>query len=364
MRILHIIGKMDRAGAETMLMNLYRHMDRDKIQFDFMTFTDEVGDYDSEIEELGGKIIPIIANNPIKRMIKIRNFLVKQPEYEIVHAHMLLGNALHLIAAKKAGIKNLISHSHNTSNGNSSTLKKLYEKWSLKVNRNLPTYKIACNELSAMYLFGSTNNVLILPNAIDLEKVSNEASSLNNYFIKNFKDNGLKIIQVGRLNEVKNHKFSIRIAEELRNRNVDFTIYIIGQGNLLSNLKSEVQNKLLDDYVKFLGVRENICELMSSADFMIMPSLYEGFPVVLVESQAVGLVTIVSDKVALDVDLGLDLIEFLPILSPVEWADRLLEQKSHNYSKLDIKNKLRSSGFDVSTNAKVLSKTYMQLSLN
>ncbi|WP_201529333.1 glycosyltransferase [Psychrobacter frigidicola] len=127
-RVLHVVGKMDRAGAETMLMNLYRHINRTQIQFDFITFTSETGDYDAEIKELGGRIIPVLANNPIKRMLKFQQFLKTHPEYEIVHAHMLLSNAFHLLAAKDAGIKHRISHSHNTSNGQSNPFKKVYEK--------------------------------------------------------------------------------------------------------------------------------------------------------------------------------------------------------------------------------------------
>ena len=113
-RVLHIIGKMDRAGAETMLMNLYRNIDRSEIQFDFVTFTNQEGDYDAEIIRLGGRIIPILASNPINRMLKLQKFLKQNPEYRIVHAHMLLINAFHLLAAKVASIKNRIFYSHST----------------------------------------------------------------------------------------------------------------------------------------------------------------------------------------------------------------------------------------------------------
>ena len=133
-RVLHIIGKMDRAGAETMLMNLYRHIDRDQIQFDFVTFTYEEGDYDSEIIELGGKIIPIVGPNAISRMGRLARFLKDHPEYQIVHAHTLLSNAFHLIAAKIAGVKCFISHAHSTSNGKFGFIARVYEKISIFLN--------------------------------------------------------------------------------------------------------------------------------------------------------------------------------------------------------------------------------------
>lgn len=357
-RILHIIGKMDRAGAETMLMNLYRNIDRSKVQFDFVTFTDEVGDYDAEITKLGGKIIPILASNPIERMLKLQKFLRQNPEYRIVHAHTLLSNAFHLLAAKGAGVKHRISHSHNTSNGKSGTVDKIYEKWALITNRYIATYKIACGKLAAQYLFGTTKEVMILPNAVDIDSMIDVASNSIDYIEKNFEKKGLKIVQVGRLNEVKNHQFSLQVAEELKKRNIDFTIYFIGQGPLEFELKQQASNKLLQNRVKFLGVRSDVTELMASADFMIMPSLHEGFPVVLVESQVIGLTAIVSDQVSKEADFGLGLVEFLSIDSVNDWVDSLSKPKSSAPSEEEIEEVLKQKGFDASTNAKKLIEFY------
>lgn len=360
-RVLHIIGKMDRAGAETMLMNLYRQIDRDKIQFDFITFTNEAGDYDAEIIELGGRIIPVIANNPVERMLKLQRFLKQSPEYNIVHAHMLLSNAFHLLAAKGAGVKHRISHSHSTSNGQSSVVKILYEKWALIINRKLATQKIACGRLAAEYLFGSKEDVWLLPNAVDVRKMIEVADKSRSYIGKKFDDNGLKIIQVGRLNNVKNHQFSVKIAQELKRRKVDFTLYIVGQGPLEDELKKKTSVLSLENNVKFLGVRTDITELMSSADYMIMPSLHEGFPVVLVESQTVSLTALVSDQVSTEVDLGLDLVKFLSIDSIDDWITYLLKPQTFAHNRKNIISSLRQYGFDASNNAKKLSQFYQQL---
>lgn len=358
-RVLHIVGKMDRAGAETMLMNLYRHIDRDKIQFDFITFTNEAGDYDAEIIELGGRIIPVIANNPVERMLKLQRFLKQSPEYNIVHAHMLLSNAFHLLAAKGAGVKHCISHSHNTSNGQSSMVKKLYEKWALITNRKLATQRIACGGLAAEYLFGSKKDVWLLPNAVDVQKMIEVADKSRNYISQKFDDNGLKIIQVGRLNNVKNHQFSLKIAQELKRRKVDFTLYIVGQGPLEDDLKQQVKYKSLESNVKFIGMRTDITELMASADYMIMPSLHEGFPVVLVESQTVGLTAIVSDQVSTEVDLGLGLVDFIAIDSADDWVDRLLSDRPSLCDDSERITVMKSSGFDAATNAKQLMQVYL-----
>ena len=360
-RILHIVGKMDRAGAETMLMNLYRHIDRTKIQFDFVTFTNEVGDYDTEIIDLGGRIIPVIANNPVKRMFKLQKFLKQNQQYRIVHAHMLLSNAFHLSAAKGAGVKYRISHSHNTNNGHSSAIKKVYEQWALMINCKVATHKIACGELAANYLFGTTKDVWLLPNAVDVENMIKVANESRNYISQKFSDNNVKIIQVGRLNEVKNHQFSLKIVEQLVKRKVDFTLYIVGQGPLEDELKQRVQQKSLTNHVKFLGIRTDITELMASADFMIMPSLHEGFPVVLVESQAVGLRSIISNKVSSEVDLGLGLVDFLPIESTDIWVDYLLKPRSEKPTEKTVSCTLKKRGFDAVTNSQKLTQKYLSL---
>lgn len=360
-RILHVVGRMDRAGAETMLMNLYRHIDRSQVQFDFVTLTEKTGDYDAEILEMGGNIIPIIANNPIERILRLQRFLKKNPQYRIVHAHMLLSNAFHLLAAKAAGVKHLISHSHSTSGGKSNVTRRLYEKWALVTNRQVATYKIACGELAAQYLFGTTKEVWLLPNAVDIEKMMTAARNSRDYIEQEFNSTGLKIIQVGRLTEVKNHQFSLRIVEQLKKNNIDFTLYIVGQGPLESVLEQQVRDKLLADNVRFLGVRSDIAELMASADYMIMPSLHEGFPVVLVESQTVGLKSIVSNRVSTEVDLGLGLVDFLPIDSTDDWVNRLLATTHSIPTDDEILDVMKSGGFDAAENAQQLLQVYLSL---
>lgn len=357
-RVLHIVGKMDRAGAETMLMNLYRNIDRTQVQFDFVTFTTEQGDYDEEILALGGRIFPIIANNSIERMFKLTSFLKQHSEYRIIHAHQLLNNAFHLLAAKQAGIPHRIAHSHNTSNGKMGVMKKIYEKWALKIINKTVTSKIACGELAAKYLFGSTTDVMILPNSVNCQQMVEKAKENRNFISENFNEEGLKIIQVGRLNTVKNHKFSLKIAEELTKRGVKYTLYIIGQGPLDLEIKKEIQKKSLANNIKMLGIRSDITELMASADFMIMPSLHEGFPVVLVESQAVGLHTLVSDRVSAEVDFGLGLIHFLSITSEKEWVDYLETPTKSPLSNDIIYQKIQEAGFDVIENANSLLSFY------
>lgn len=360
-RVLHVIGKMDRAGAETMLMNLYRNIDRDQIQFDFITFTYEEGDYDSEIIELGGKIIPIVGTNAISRMMHLTSFLKSHPEYQIIHAHTLLSNSFHLIAAKIAKVKYFISHSHNTSNGKFSFISRIYEKISIYLNTNYSDFRIACGKEAGDYLFSHATDVKILPNAVDLDKFNIISKKYSNYIQNNLDGEGLKIIQVGRLQEVKNYKFSLEVVEKLSKLNFSFTLYIIGKGPLLSSLEESVKSKQLSKYVKFLGVRTDIPELMAGADCMIMPSLNEGFPVVLVESQSIGLKSFVSDRIAKEVDLGLELVEFLNIDDIEPWVTSLKSYSKIESSSAIRKETLKHLGFDISSNAEYLMNLYQSI---
>ena len=347
-RVLHIVGQMDRAGAETMLMNLYRHIDRTQVQFDFIKFTTQQGDYDDEIQELGGRIFPILAENPIERMFKLTSFLKQHSEYRIVHAHMLLSNAFHLLAAKRAGIQHRISHSHNTSNGKFGVLAFLYEKFAIYLNKRLSTKKIACGKEAAEYLFATTENVWLLNNAIDLKLYRQIAEKNKNYW-KSIKHDiqGLKIIQVGRLSEVKNHRLSLEIARKLKEQDITFTFLIVGQGPLENSIREMIQDYTLDKNVYLLGIRDDIPNLMAGADVMLMPSLHEGFPVVLVESQAIGLRSIISSKISKEVDLGVNLIDFKDLNNIEGWikAFEYINPVSNQFgSDVEV---LAKKGFDI-----------------
>lgn len=358
-RILHIIGKMDRAGAETMLMNLYRNINRSKVQFDFITFTNDKGDYDDEILALGGKIIPITASNSLGRMTKLYQFLKSHPEYQTIHSHVLLNNAFHLAAAFLAGVNIRISHSHNTSNGGSNALTRTYEILAKLAINKLATHKIACGYEAGQYLYNDDKNVLVLPNAVDVRQIHRMVEVSRKSPNELFDKDKLNIIHVARFMPVKNHAFILDIAEALIEEQAKFVIYLVGDGPLRAHIEQQIQARNLSEYIKSLGLRANVVELMANADVMILPSFHEGFPVVLVESQAVGLSTLVADTVSPEVDLGLNLIEFIPLDNAPDWALRILGLDKKIVSNEKILEKLSNLGFDVSQNSQVLEKIYI-----
>lgn len=356
-RVLQIVGKMDRGGAETMVMNLFRNIEKN-IKFDFIVFSNSPGDYDEEIIKLGGRIIPILSTNPLMRSFLLLKFLKSNREYRIVHSHTLLSSGFHLLAAKIAGVKNRITHSHSTGY-KSGFLSSLYRKLTLFLIDRYTTHAISCGALASKFLFPNRSDVKIISNGVDTTLLA-DLESQDKYLSNLFEVSGLNLIQVGRLEKVKNHKFSIEFASYLKDKGWDFTLFFVGKGSLLNSINEEIEKRNLTDKVKVLGLRDDIPELMASCDFMIMPSLYEGFPVVLVEAQAVGLKTLASDRVSYEVDLGLNLVKFVPLESEYAHWESEMNKWRHEQtaSKIERLFSLDNNGFNVVENAKELAKFY------
>jgi glycosyltransferase EpsF len=365
-RILHALGKMDRAGAETMVMNIYRNIDSKQYQFDFVVFSSQEGDYDKEIHDLGGKIYKISKSNPITRMFVLRNLFNAHPEYKIFHCHTSFSNAFHLVAAYMAKVPYRLVHGHTTNdNSKSKLIRFIYHAFARKVIKEYATHFLACGEAAANFLFPNQNNLLIVPNSIDADYFASMGEEEKGYINKLYQiDNDcLKIIQVGRFEAVKNHSFSIRVAQELKRRGVYFKMFFIGQGRLQADVKKEVHESNLHNEIIFLGVRTDMPQLMAGADVMIMPSYYEGFPVVLVEAQAVGLPSLVSDTISNEVDLGLGLVDFESLLEDKSiWVEKLLSLKKRTrMPKQDRLNHLVQRGFDIHSNTESLLNLYNSL---
>lgn len=362
-RILQIVGTMDRAGAETMVMNLYRAIDKDRFQFDFLYFTDKKCDFDEEIEQLGGNICRITVSNPIKRMIAVTKLLKENPHWQIVHSHTLFSNAFHIYAAYLAGVKMRIAHSHNTSDKSKNGLISwIYQSISRKIQSKYSTDFVACGVAAGKFLFPKKENVLVIPNSIDTNHFAEVSEMNKNYLKKEFDldDDTLILLQLGRLNKVKNHHFTFLIIRELKKKDIKFKLFIAGQGELENELKHMVKELRLQNEIEFLGLRTDVPQLLAGANMMLMPSLYEGFPVVLVESQASGTEALIADTISQEVDLDIGLVHFESLTNKPEiWANKILEIKNYSHiSKEERLTILKNKGFDIATNAKQLEQLY------
>lgn len=356
-RVLQVATIMNRGGLETMLMNYYRKLDKDKIQFDFMVHREERGDYDDEIEAMGGKIyrMPSIRpGNYRKYFKKLDEFFKCHPEYKVVHSHINENSGFVLKYAKKYGIECRIAHSHQ------SDLKidykypfRLYGRAHLKNANKF----FACGDRAGKWLFGNKKDITILNNAVDTDSfVYNE--SLRNKVRKelNIYDK-FAIGHVGRFQPQKNHKFLIEVFNEIYKQNKDAVLLLIGTGDLYDEVRKQVEELELQHAVKFLGLRTDIPELMQGMDLFLFPSLFEGLPVVLVEAQSSGLKCVTSTGVTKESNIT-DSVEFINIdLGAKYWADKILNM---NKTRKDNTRILKEKGYDSSTNIKWLRDFYLE----
>lgn len=308
-RVLHVLGRLDRGGAETMVMELYRCMDREQIQFDFMVHTQDECDYSEEVRRMGGRIYFVPAfhfSSAATYRMAWRSFFKEHPEYTILHSHIRSSASLYLGIAKHFGLTTII-HSHNTSSGTG--LKALAKSILQYPLRYQADYLFACSECAGRWLFGrkacAGHNFYLVKNAVNLQRFTYQEEVRTRIrqeltLLKSDQDE-LVIGHVGRLEEQKNHIFLITVFEEIRKTNPSAVLWLAGAGKLEKMLREILKNKNLLPYVHFLGIREDIHELMQGMDLFIFPSLYEGLPVTLIEAQASGLYVLVSECVTEEV---------------------------------------------------------------
>lgn len=298
-RIAQIIGKWLGGGVESVVMNYYRHLDHDKIQFDFICDDDSTNIPYDEIEKLGGKVILIPPYQKVFKYQKELRRVLRDGKYKIVHSHINTLSVFPLYAAKKVGVPVRIAHSHSTTN------KKEWKKNLLKqvlrpFSKKYATNYMCCSELAGRWLFGDKTydegKVYLLNNAIDLDKFKYDKKIRD----KKRKELGIKedtivIGHIGRFVAQKNHTFLIDIFNQFHKKEKNSILLLAGQGPLQEEIKNKVRELGLDDSVRFLGQRNDANELYQAFDVFLLPSLYEGLPVVGVEAQASGLLCFFSD---------------------------------------------------------------------
>lgn len=358
-RVLQVVNNMHRAGLETMLMNYYRHMDREKIQFDFLTHRPEKDDYDDEIESLGGKVYhaPRLYPQNYPAYFKyMEQFFKEHPEYKIMHSHIDAMSYLPLRAAKKAGVPVRIAHSHNTSiDKDFKRFLKLYFRSKIT---SVANYYCACGEEAGQFLFqGKT--FTFFPNAIEIENF------LFNEGVRKKKRRELEISSelvighVGRISYQKNHKFLIQIFSELLKKNDNAVLLLIGVGEKEEEVRKQVDELKVGDKVKFLGNRSDVNELYQAMDAFVLPSFFEGIPVVGVEAQFAGLPCFFSDKVPKEVGIAQN-CKFIKLNESAKaWSEIILENIS---TRRSCEEKILRSQYNIDTAYEKLVEYYDSLS--
>lgn len=358
MRILQVVTHMNRGGLETMLMNYYRQMDRTQMQFDFLTHREYDGDYGEEIRQLGGKLYHLPVLNPFSPGYrkKLGDFFDNHPEYQIVHVHQdcLSGVILHV--AKEHGVPVRIAHSHgaNQIKDIKYPIKLIYRHFIARY----ATHLFACGEDAGKWMFCGAP-FEILSNAIPAADYSFNAKYKSIQREKwQIKPDELLVGHVGSFTVPKNHPFLLDIFHEIQKR-IPAKLMIVGEGSQRPVIEEKIRKLGLGDKVILTGLRSDVLELLQAMDVFVFPSLYEGLPVTLVETQASGLPCLISDKVPMECKMT-EAVQQIPLTdSPEIWAERAVEA-----AKMPRKNtyeEIKAAGYDIVENAKRLQKMYEKM---
>lgn len=364
-RILHSVSNMDRAGIETMLMNYYRHMDRNKIQFDFLCNKTKPGAYDDEIKKMGGKIYHTPGLNPAiypKYLKYMKNLFKENPEYRILEAHNGALGVYALYAAKKNDIPVRIFHAHGASITKDWKLPiKLFCKSRLKANIN---YNFTCGVAAAECYFGKQSvengDYEFIPNAIEVQRFifnKNVRESLREKYNLQHKH---VIGHVGRFMTQKNHTFLLDVFKKLAEQDSQAYLVLLGDGELMESIKGKVNDLNLTNRVLFVGNVGNVNEWYSAFDAFVLPSIWEGLPVVGIEAQASDLPCIFSDGVTREIGLT-DKVQFVSLkASTSEWV-QAFQNALKIKERRDNTTLIREKNYDIETEAIKLQNRYLKL---
>ena len=362
-RILHVLGIMNVGGAESRIMDLYRNIDRAKVQFDFLVHSTEEGYFDKEIKELGGNIfcVPrfkVYNYGTYKKVLKI--FFAEHHEFKAVHGHMTSTASIYLPIAKQAGIP--VSIAHARSAGVDKGLKGTITKWIRAPLMHRADYLFACSKEAAIAVYGEAavakGKVKIIPNAIDATKYVYDVKMRDKMREELGIPNKYVIGHVGRFHYAKNHEFLLQIFHALVRLIPNAVLVLIGEGELMEDVKEQAKELGILDKIIFTGRRMNISDYYQAMDYVVFPSRYEGLPGTVVEAQAAGLKCLVSDAVTPEVRI-LPLVKFYSLnKSPIEWAEQVMLSK--NYKREDTLEAVKEAGFDVTRQVLDYQKFYLE----
>lgn len=370
-KVLIITGTMDVGGIENQLMHLLRNADGEKYQIDF-TSTMQNAYYREEIERLGGNyiVIPHMSHkNPFPYCRKLYQ-IMKNGQYDIVHSHELFHSGIVLLVAKLAGVPGRIAHAHNWQDGDGtgkkrSLVRTVYNAVMQRLILACSTQQLACSTLAGKFLYGENgvhkDSYHLVFNSVDtsrfLEKYEQQESG-------EFCDDWCNVLQVGRVTRVKNQLFLTAVAEEFQRRGRRIRILCAGNGDAdyTEAVNRAISEKNLHDHMQMLGVRSDIDVLMRKASAFVLPSCYEGMPLVLIEAQASGLPCVTADTFSHEVDFGIGKLQWLPLDgNAVAWADAIEQAiASGRADKEQIVRTVMEKRFDSKMFAQTLCEIYRE----
>lgn len=360
-RILHVLGTTNLGGAESRIMDLYRHIDRNRVQFDFLVHNEEEGYFDKEILQLGGRIFRVPhfrIYNYFSYRKAFGNFFREHHEFQMVQGHITSSAAIYLPLAKKAGIPVTIAHVRSA--GVDKGIKGILTRWMRRNLSKKTDYMFACSKLAGISAFGKRaveeGKTIFVPNAIDGPAFVYNPEKRMEMRKQLGIENRYIIGHVGRFHYAKNHEYLIRVFAELCKEKDSYELILLGEGDGMKNMKALAKEMGIEEHVHFLGNHSNVYDYYQVMDYFVYPSRFEGLPGTIVEAQTSGLKCIMSDTICNEAVVT-ELVHTMSIKEePAKWA-RYIEATSDYERKSPLKE-IQQAGFDVNTQAEVMMRFY------
>lgn len=367
-RVLHVLGTTNLGGAESRVMELYRAMNRDNVQFDFLIHTTSEGSYSEEIRNLGGKIYSLprfkVYNWPVYHKA-VKAFFEAHTEFVAVHGHMTSTASIYLPIAKRVyrqkGQK-LLTIAHARSAGVDRGIKGKVTRLLRKNLKKKADYCFTCSKEAGEAVFGKKHvakgMVKTIPNAIDCERFAYDEQVRNEVRKELGIEDMFVIGHVGRFGFMKNHAYLTDVFAELSKQKEKVAMVLIGKGEEEEAVHEKLKKLGLEEKVLFLGNHYDVERYYQAFDYFVFPSVFEGFPGSVLEAQAAGLHCLVSDKVTKEVALT-PLVSYRSIQEPPQrWAEEILaNEKEVRNRKVDVSS-IREKGFDVQGQATLMEEFY------
>lgn len=361
-RVAVIMGKMHSGGKKNLVMEYYRHIDRNRYQFDFICDDDSNAIPDEEIEALGGRVYRVAPYQKIWKHMADLNRIFKENKYEIMHAYDNLMNLFPLLIAKKHGVKVRISESISTGNKGEA---QIVVKYALKPFAEVATnYLMANSTESAVFQFGQktwdSGKVAMFKTVIDAEgNAFNAEVRKAKREQMGWKDDEMILGFIGRFVAQKNPIFLMEIMGEIHTMEPKAKLVVVGHGPMEDKIRAKAEELGLGDSFCFVGKTEDIKPLYNAFDAFLLPSLYEGMPVVGVEAQCTGLPTIMADTITTETT-ACSLAHYLPLgIGAKGWAEKVLEITRENMPKRrSYAQEVIEAGFDSAFEAKRMADYY------
>lgn len=363
-RVLHVFASLDRGGAEAMIMNIYRQIDREKVQFDFLV-NDTKPEYafEAEAKSLGANIYRLPRYNFINALTYLKKCrkLFKthgHGNWQIVHGHYKAAGYLYFPVAKQLNMTT-ISHAHIA--GTQRTFKSYFRKPFRKLTNDQSEHLFTCSTEAAQYTYGSkASKAILIENAVDTHKFQFDPVLREEKRAALGLQDKTLYAHVGRFSEQKNHMFLIDIFKEITKLDPTAVLLLVGDGTLRKTVEAKVKTLALENQVIFTGIRSDVDALLSAFDVMLMPSLFEGLPVSVIEAQSTGLPCLISDTISPEV-LVTPLAQNAALTDSSEtWAKKAISMVSQNRS-VEAAALVKSAGYDIRNTAEKITQLYLDM---